>query len=93
MEIKKGQKEYYSLSIIFLHGLQKFFSVFQHLHIRVEKYWIVVDNEVIRNRQLFKVSSSNTRKRCEMCSKLTIKLLEDVIDVVIANVEHIYIFY
>ena len=35
------------------------------------------------NIYLFKVNNRNTRKRCEMCSKLKTKTLEDVNDVVL----------
>ena len=35
------------------------------------------------NIYLFKLNNRNTRKRCEICSKLTIKTPDDVIDVVL----------
>ena len=45
------------------------------------------------NIYLFEVNSRNTRKRCEECSKLTIKTPERRSGVFIANFEHIsYIF-
>ena len=35
------------------------------------------------NIHLFQVNIRNTRKRCEICLKLTIKTLEDVIDAIL----------
>ena len=44
------------------------------------KLYKVITNEVIVNNQaniyLFKVNNKNTKKRCEICSKLTIKASE-----------------
>ena len=42
------------------------------------------------NIYLFKVNNRNTRKRCEICSKLTIKILERRhSSIFIVNFEHI----
>ena len=38
---------------------------------------------------MFKVNNRNTRKRCEICSKLTIKIRGVVLDIFIVNFEHI----
>ena len=42
---------------------------------------------------LFIVNNSNTRKRCERCSKLTIKTPEQCSTVFIVNFEHIHTFF
>ena len=51
-------------------------------------------NESLVNIYLLKVNNRNTKKRCELCSKLTIKTLErhDVVrsDVFIVNFENIF---
>ena len=41
------------------------------------------------NIYLFTVNNSNTRKRCEICSTLTIKTSEQLSTVFIVNLEHI----
>ena len=41
------------------------------------------------NTDLFMVNNSNTRKRCEICSKLTMKTPERRSTVFIVNFEHI----
>ena len=40
-------------------------------------------DNVPANNYFFKVNNGNTRKRCETCSKLTIKHQNDVINVVL----------
>ena len=42
---------------------------------------------------LFKVNNSNTRRKCELCSKLTIKTPERCCGVFIVNFEQISHFY
>ena len=41
------------------------------------------------NTYLFKVNNRNSKKKCEICSKLTIKMVEQHSGVFIVNVEHI----
>ena len=38
--------------------------------------WLLHDKKITANIYLFKVNNKNTRKRCEICSKLTIKTPE-----------------
>ena len=49
-------------------------------HSHLVNSWIyvfmVILNQIINSMQCFKVNNKNTRKRCEMCSKLTIKTPE-----------------
>ena len=64
--------------------LQKFSTYFKNLYFKFKK--------IPTNINLFKVNNKNTRKRCEICSKLTIETPERHwrrSGVSIVNFEHI----
>ena len=47
----------------------------------------------LANIHLFKVDNRNTRKRCEICEKLTIKTIERRQSFFIVNFEHYFTFF
>ena len=52
-------------------------------------YTLGNDNYMVKNSPTNIVNNSNTRKRCEICSKLTIKSPQRRSTVFIVNFEHI----
>ena len=85
----------YSRSQIFLISCY-FTKIFVHLSVLAAGCYLSV-HKLIRcdpaNIYLFKVNSRNTRKRCEMCSKLTVNTIERRSSVFIIYFEHILHFF
>ena len=63
--------------IVNLKNISHIFRVFLLLALSIYIFTGLLENSLIPGKiYLFKITSRNTRKRCEKCSKLTIKITE-----------------